>query len=302
MTTEILAKNQQQSKYTRFHQRLLIWMGGFGKYFILILLAISFLLPFYWMFTSALKNNSQVYTMPPVLIPSPAFWNNFPEAWNLYDFNLYLFNTIFKYCIPVALGTTLSSAIVAYGFGRIKWKGREYFFYVCLATMMIPFQVTMVPLFIVFKTLGWTNTYLPLVIPAFFGSPYFIFLLRQFFRTIPLDLSDAARIDGANEFQILFRLILPLARPALTVVGLFSFMGAWNDYLGPLIYLNNESQYTLAIGLESMRRTIEQVGTVESAYPYLMAVSAIVTIPIVILFFLAQRTFIEGIALTGMKG
>ena len=234
-------------------------------------------MPFYWMATSAIKDDSQVYTIPPVLIPNPAFWNNFWDAWSLYDFNLYLFNTVFKYCIPVTIGTVLSSAIVAYGFGRIQWRGREPLFYLCLATMMIPFQVTMVPLFIVFKNLGWINTYLPLIVPAFFGSPYFIFLLRQFFRTIPLELSDAARIDGAGEVRILFQVIFPLAKPALAVVGLFAFMGAWNDYLGPLIYLNDSQQYTLAIGLESLRRTITQVGSVQLAYRYLMAVSTIVT-------------------------
>jgi ABC-type glycerol-3-phosphate transport system permease component len=160
----------------------------------------------------------------------------------------------------------------------------------------------MVPLFIIFKNLGWINSYLPLVVPAFFGNPFYIFLLRQFFRSIPEDLLDAARMDGASELGILFRIILPLSKPVLTVVSLFTIMGAWNDYLGPLIYLNNSDNYTLAIGIESLRRTITSVGSVELAYPYLMAVSAIVTLPIIIAFFFAQRTFIEGITLTGMKG
>jgi ABC-type glycerol-3-phosphate transport system permease component len=140
------------------------------------------------------------------------------------------------------------------------------------------------------------------VVPAFFGSPYFIFLLRQFFRTIPTELSDAAYIDGATEFDILFKIMLPLAKPALAVVGLFTFMGAWNDYLGPLIYLNQEEQYTLAVGVDSLRRSISQTGIHESAYPYLMAISTLVTLPIMLIFFFAQRTFIEGITLTGMKG
>ncbi len=273
-----------------------------GKYILLLVLAFSFMLPMIWMVSSALKNDSQVYTIPPIWIPRPALWENFFNAWTTYNFNLYMFNTIFRYAIPTTIGVTLSSAIVAYGFARIPWKGRDALFFLCLATMMVPFQVTMVPLFITFKRLGLINTYWPLVLPAFFGSPYFIFMLRQFFRTIPIELSDAAYIDGANEFQILWRIILPLAKPALTVVALFQFMNAWNDYLGPLIYLNQEDMKTIALGIEGLRRTITQVGSARLAYPYLMSVSTLVTLPILIAFFFAQRTFIEGISLTGIKG
>ncbi|GAB4513027.1 MAG: carbohydrate ABC transporter permease [Anaerolineae bacterium] len=278
------------------------WLIEILKYLLLIILAVSFTLPFFWMVTSALKDDSQVYTVPPVWIPNPAHWNNFWDAWNTYDFNLYMINTVFKYAIPVVIGTTTSSAVVAYGFSRLRWPGRDVFFFICMATMMVPFQVTMVPLFITFKHLGWINTYLPLVVPSFFGSAYFIFMLRQFFLTIPEELSDAARIDGASEFRILWQIILPLAKPALTVVALFQFMGAWNDYLGPLIYLNQQRLYTVALGIENLRRTMSQVGRIELAYPYLMAVSTIVTLPIVVAFFFTQRTFIEGISLTGMKG
>ena len=260
------------------------------------------MLPLIWMATSAVKNDSQVYTIPPVWIPNPALWENFYNAWTTYNFNLYMFNTVFRYAIPTTIGVTLSSAIVAYGFARISWKGRDVLFFVCLATMMVPFQVTMVPLFITFKNFGLINTYWPLVLPAFFGSPYFIFMLRQFFRTIPIELSDAAYIDGANEFQILWKIMLPLVKPALTVVALFQFMNAWNDYLGPLIYLNQENMKTIALGIEGLRRTITQVGSARLAYPYLMSVSTLVTLPILIAFFFAQRTFIEGISLTGIKG
>jgi len=191
---------------------------------------------------------------------------------------------------------------VAYGFSRLRWRGRDALFFVCLMTMMIPFQVTMVPLFIVFKHLGWLNSYLPLVIPSFCGSPYFIFMLRQFFMTIPQELSDAARIDGAGEFSILFRILLPLARPALTVVALFQFMWAWNDYLGPLIYINRSALYPLALGINQLRTILVGVGLAPLAYPYLMAVSTVTTAPILIGFFFTQRTFIEGISLTGIKG
>lgn len=275
---------------------------GVVKYLLLAVLTVSFMLPFYWMVTSALKDNAQVFTVPPIWIPIPAHWNNYPDAWRTYNFNLYVVNTVVRYAIPTTIGTVLSSVIVAYGFGRLRWPGRDTLFSLCMATMMVPFAVTMVSLFITFKNMGWIPSYLPLVVPAYFGNPYFIFMLRQFFLTIPQELSDAARIDGATEFGILFRIIVPLAKPALAVVALFQFMGAWNDYMGPLIYLNSQKLYPIALGIENLRRTIQQVGATQLAYPYLMAVSAIATLPILVGFFFAQRTFIEGISLTGLKG
>jgi len=168
--------------------------------------------------------------------------------------------------------------------------------------MMIPGQVTMVPVFIIFKRLGWVNSYRPLVVPSFFAGAYTIFMLRQFFRTIPAELSDAARIDGAGEFTIMWRIIMPLVKPALAVVALNAFMGAWNDYMGPLIYINNTGLYPLTMGLARLSASLNQVGIKELAYPYLMAVSTIVTLPTLLIFFFAQRTFIEGIVLTGLKG
>jgi multiple sugar transport system permease protein len=294
----------RRSREARVVQKLGVsgWILEILKYLLLIALAFSFVLPFYWMGSSALKDDSQVFTVPPVWIPSPAHWNNYWDAWNTYDFNLYMMNTVFRQAIPVMVGSVFSSAVVAYGFARLRWPGRDILFSICLMTMMVPYAVTMVPLFITFKHLGWINTYLPLTVPAYFGSPFFIFMLRQFYLGIPQELSDAARIDGASEFGILWRIMLPLSKPALAVVALFSFLGAWNDYLGPLIYLNQRDQYTIALGIENLRRTIAQVGATELAYPYLMAVSTIVTLPIFVAFFFAQRTFIEGISLTGLKG
>jgi ABC-type glycerol-3-phosphate transport system permease component len=277
------------------------WFSEILKYTVLILLAISFVMPFYWMFSSALKNDAQVYVAPPIWIPSPAFWNNFYDAWTSQPFTHYMMNTLFLYAIPYTIGVVLSSAIVAYGFSRIQWKWRDNLFYLCLATMMVPFQVQMVPLFMIFKQLGWINSFLPLVVPAFFGSPYYIFMLRQFFRTIPTELSDAARIDGASEFDILWRIILPLSRPALTVVALLSFIGAWNDYLGPLIYVHDSDKFVLALGVENLQRTFSFNSTIANAYPYLMAVSTLVVLPILIIFFFGQRVFIEGISMTGIK-
>jgi len=276
--------------------------GTIVRYILLIGLALTFLLPFYWMTSSAMKDDNQVFTVPPRWIPNPAYVGNFLSAWQVQDFNLFTFNTVVKYAIPSTIGTVLSSALVAYSFSRIRWPGRDLLFAICLATMMIPFQVRLVPLFIIFKDLGWINTYLPLVVPAFFGNAFFIFMLRQFFRSIPTELSEAAVIDGANELQVLVRVILPLARPALTVVALFAFMDAWNDYLGPLIYINNEPEWTLALAIQRMGRAMTEVGASANAYPYLMAVSTIVTMPILLIFFFAQRSFIEGISLSGLKG
>lgn len=277
------------------------WVVEILKYGALVVLSVTYVLPFFWMVTSALKNDSQVYVVPPIWLPNPAFWQNFAKAWSTQPFNLYVFNTVVRYAIPATIGTVLSSAIVAYGFARLKWPGRDTVFYLCLATMMVPFQVQMVPLFMIFKHIGWINTFLPLVVPAFFGSPFFIFMLRQFFMTLPAELSDAARIDGANELGILFRITLPLSRPALTVVSLFAFINAWNDYLGPLIYVHDNDKLVLALGVENMRRSMMFNSTVANAYPYLMAVSTIVVLPILIMFFFGQKTFIEGISMTGIK-
>jgi len=278
------------------------WLTQIFKYAILIVLSASFVLPLYWMAASALKNQSQVYTIPPIWFPNPPRWSNYWEAWNVDDFDLYTLNTVFRYAIPVTIGSVVSNALVAYGFSRIRWPGREVMFTICLMTMMIPGQVTMVPVFIIFRRLGWVNSYRPMVVPAYFASAYTIFMLRQFFRTIPNELSDAAYIDGAGEFGILWYIILPLVKPALAVVALSAFMGAWNDYMGPLIYINNTDLYPLTMGLARLSASLNQVGIKELAYPYLMAMSTIVTLPTVLIFFLAQRTFIEGITLTGIKG
>ena len=272
------------------------------KYTVLIVLTASYAFPIFWMISSALKSDSQIYTVPPILIPIPAHWNNFLDGWTRLPFSMFAMNSIFRYTLPVTIATLVSSTIVAYGFGRLRWPGRDTLFYICMMTMMIPWQVTMVPLFITYKELGWINTYRPLTVGALFGNAYFIFLLRQFFRTIPEELSDAARIDGASELGILVRIILPLSVPALSVVALFQFVWAWNDYLGPLIYLNQDELFPLALGVQRLERIATSMGTSGSAYPHLMAVSTIIALPIILIFFFAQRTFIEGVSLTGMKG
>jgi multiple sugar transport system permease protein len=224
-------------------------------------------------------------------------WENFPRAIRaMKHFPSYLANTLIL-CVLNVAGTVLSSALVAYGFSRLEWRGRDRLFGLLLATMMIPFPVVMVPLYGLFRWMGWVGTLQPLWVGSFFANAFNVFLLRQFFRTIPRDLSEAARIDGCGEFRIFWQIILPLCRPALVVVALFTFLGAWNDFLGPLIYLTDERDFTLALGLEAMKTS--QSGATE--WPYLMAASTLVILPVITLFFFAQRSFIEGIALTGTK-
>ena len=298
MTTQLTVTHYPQP----WHRRALELMGQFLKYFVLIVLAISFLLPFYWMVSSAVKNDAQVYVVPPIWFPRPQFWENFWNAWNSETFNLWTFNTVVRYALPATIGTVLSSSLVAYSFARIDWKGRDALFAIVLATMMVPDWVRLVPLFVIFKNLGWINTFYALVVPHFFGNAFFIFLLRQFFMALPLELSDAARIDGASELHIFVRIILPLSIAALAVVALFTFMNAWNDYLGPLIYMNKEEKWVLTLGVGRLRSAVDEIGNTKLAYPWLMAVSSMITLPVFLAFFFAQRSFIEGISLTGLKG
>ncbi len=296
------AETQYQPPSRHLGELGLDFVNQLLKYVILIGLAISFVMPFYWMVSSAVKDDNQVYTVPPIWFPTPIFVENFWNAWTSETFNLWTYNTVVRYAVPVTIGTVISSSLVAYSFSRLQWKGRDVLFGIVLATLMIPDWVRLVPLFVIFKNLKWINTFLPLVVPAFFGNAFFIFLLRQFFMALPSELSDAARIDGANELSIMFRIILPLSRPALAVVALFTFMNAWNDYLGPLIYMNIEPKWVLTLGVGRLRSAVDEIGNTQLAYPYLMAVSTIITLPVFLAFFFAQRSFIEGISLTGLKG
>ena len=222
-------------------------------------------------------------------------WSNYSRGLVFIPFAQQLKNTLII-CLFTVIGTLLSSSLVAYGLAKIDWRGRNVLFIIILSTMMLPYQVIMVPLFAIFVRLGWVNTFLPLTVPAFLGNAFFIFLLRQFFMTIPRDLSEAAKLDGCSEFDIYRRVILPLSKPALAMVGLWTFMGAWNDFLGPLIYIVDPAKYTLALGLAMF------MGPNQSEYGLLMAMSTVITIPIIALFFFTQRTFIQGTTMTGMKG
>lgn len=237
----------------------------------------------------------------PILAPALR-WQNFPDALNRASRPgvAVTFWTYFRNSLVIALfsiiGTLLSCAPVAYGFARIRWPGRDLVFLLVLATMMLPFQVTMIPLYIFFTSfLHWGNTPLPLIVPTFFANGFDIFLLRQFFRTIPEELCDAARVDGASEFQIFTQIVLPLSKPVLATIAVFTFLYAWNDFTGPLLFLTSPQNYTMAIGLQDFQ------GQHTVAYNLLMAASVIFTIPIIIAFFFAQKTFIQGIKLTGLK-
>jgi len=276
------------------------WLSVINKtiiFAILISAAILFLLPLVWMISTSLKPKDQIFAYPLIWIPHPVQWANYLKALNnpSFKFLLFLQNSLY-YALTSTIGVVVSCALVAYAFARLRWWGRDFWFIVTLSTMMIPYPVTLIPQFLIFKEIGWVGTFKPLIIPNFLGVPFFIFLLRQFFLTIPMDLSDAARIDGANEFGIFWRIILPLTRPALVTVALFTFLATWNDFLGPLIFLNDGSKYTLAVGLAAFR------GQYRTQWDLMMAASTVVTAPVVILFFFAQRAFIQGITLTGMKG
>src|SRR6202047_2650771 len=261
----------------------------------LIGMSLFYISPMYWMFVTALKSDRELATFPPTLWPHEINWQNFDQATRTFPFLSYLENTIF-YAALTILGSVLSNFVIAYGFSRIKWPGRDLLFYPVIASVFIFIQfpvnpITMVPMFSFFARLGLVNSFLPLILPTFFGNPFFIFLLRQFMLQIPADLSEAARIDGANEFQIMYRIILPLARPALVVVGLLAGVNAWNDFLGQLIYLQNDKLYTLSLGL-TFFKTMHGI-----QFNLLMAASCLVVLPVIVVFLFFQRFFIEGITL-----
>lgn len=279
---------QRKRKALRLLQRLL-------TYTVLIFLSLIFATPFLWLLSTSLKPPEQIFKLPPEWIPDPFTWSNYTKAVTAIPFFLYLKNTMYIAIFNV-IASVISCSLVAYGFSMIRWPGRDVLFLVVVATLMIPYAVILIPTFIIFSKLGWVNTPNPLTIPALTGNAFFIFLLRQFYMSIPEDLSDAARIDGASELQIYWHIILRLSRPALAVVALFTFMWNWNDFLGPLVYLSKKETLTLAIGLYGFQ---SRAGT---QWGPLMAAATIMVSPIIALFFVTQKTFIQGITLTGIKG
>lgn len=293
-TTEHKAPGNRQTTWSSPAHQARRWIRTVWGYTLALLVAILFLLPLFWMISSSLKPDYQVLEFPPRWLPNPVRWANFPEALTYVPFGRYALNTLFIAVLTI-VGHLFSCTVVAYAFARLRAPGKNALFLVLLATMMLPYPVTMIPIYIGFKTLGWVNSFLPLIVPAFFGSPFYIFLLRQFFLTLPSELEDAARVDGANVLQIIWHIILPISKPALATVAIFTFQASWNDFLAPLIYLHDQSKYTVSLGLNFFRSSYDV------RWAYLMAASLVTMLPVIIVFFLAQRLFIEGITLTGMK-
>ncbi len=271
--------------------------GRFSVYALLCAAAFLFLLPILWLLRSSLCDEKAVIeplTTLQNLLPPQSHPENYPEVFRIVPFMRYLLNTL-TITVCVVAGTVLSSSLCAYGFAFCRVPYKKTVFYAVLATMMLPGIVTLIPQFILFRTLGWFDTFKPLIVPAFFGNAFAIFLFRQFFLSLPRELIEAARIDGATSLEIYWMIILPLSRPAIITVALFAFIGAWNDFMGPLIFLNSQENWTLQLGLNSF------MGQVANQWNLLMAAAAMTLAPILLLFFLLQRYFIEGIAATGMK-
>ena len=263
--------------------------------------AVVFAIPFLWMVSTSLKTGIEAFEMPPDLLPDAFRWRNYVEGWTAMPFTNYLKNTLFL-TVTGTFGTVLSTSFVAYGFARLRAPGKDVLFIVLLSALMLPWTVRLIPLFIVFKQLGWVNTFLPLIVPEFFASnAFYVFILRQFMLTIPAEMDDAARIDGCGFVQIYRRVIVPMSRAAIGAVLIFSFLNHWNDFLGPLIYLNDESKWTLAIGL---RGFMEGGGseTFASDWGKVSAVNVAIMMPSLLVFLAAQRLFVRGIVVTGVKG
>jgi multiple sugar transport system permease protein len=280
----------QEHRLTRLLHSLIV-------YVLLVGLTVIFIFPFFWMILSALKPELQIYIWPPKWIPDPIQWSNFKDVFgNPYlPFDIFLRNTFFLE-ITMITGRLLSCTLVAYGFARLEAPGKNIVFGILLATLMIPNAVLRIPTYIMFSKFGWIDTFKPLIVPAWFGEAYAIFLMRQFFRTIPEELEESAIVDGANRLQIIFRIIVPLSIPVLTVIGILSFKDIWNDFFGPLLYLNQIKHYTVSVGLAYLN------GQFDTKMNLLMAASVTMMMPILILFFIAQRAFVEGITMTGLKG
>jgi ABC-type glycerol-3-phosphate transport system permease component len=265
-------------------------------YLLLTIVGAMLMAPLVWLVSSSLKDQGKIFILPPEWIPNPIRWGNYKTVFERFDFARYAWNsTVVTFW--ATLGSVVSSAIVAFGFSRLRFPGREKLFLVLLSTVMIPYHVTLIPTYILFRELKWLDTYLPLIVPAWIGGSAFnIFLLRQFFMRLSFELDDAARIDGASIWQIFTQIVLPQSKPALGVVAIFSFLGSWNDFFGPFIYINTTEKYTLPLALRLFQTTES------TQWHLLMAASVITAIPCIALYFIAQRYFVQGVVFTGLKG
>lgn len=285
-----------QRKKGLFHsKRRRAILGKIIVYFLLVVGAVVFSLPFIWMLSTSVKPPEEVYIFPPKWIPSRFVWENYIKIFELMPTGRFLLNSLVISCLTMA-GSVISCSLVGFAFARLRFRGSGVLFFVLLLTMMLPHQVTMIPLYMIFSTLGWVGTYHPLIVPAFFGNPYFIFLLRQFFTTIPKELDEAAKVDGCSIPGIFARIIVPMSKPALGIVAILSFTDAWNDFMGPLIYLSEFTKFPISLGL----RAFQTLRVVQ--WELLMATSTIALIPVLLLFFLAQKNYIQGIVISGVKG
>ncbi|MBV7338116.1 carbohydrate ABC transporter permease [Chloroflexi bacterium TSY] len=273
------------------------WLRSIVNHSVLLVGSIFFIVPLLFMLSTSLKRMAQIAQFPPELIPDPFIWLNYPDVFLYAPMHKYLLNTIFL-VIPAILGAVLTSSLAAYAFARLRAPGKNFIFMMVLSTMMLPAIVTMIPTYILFAKLGWIGTFRPLTIPPLAGSAFFVFLMRQFFMTIPRELEDAALIDGCSRVRIYTNIVLPLAKPVLATVTIFAFMGAWNEYLGPLIYLGNQEQYTLSLGLQVFISSQQR----RAEWGMMMAASTMMVMPVIMLFFFAQKQFVQGITLTGIKG
>jgi ABC-type glycerol-3-phosphate transport system permease component len=269
-------------------------------YAVAVVTSILFLLPFYWTVASSLKHVTEIFLFPPTWVPAVPQWDNYAEVWRRVPFGRFMINSL-EITILSVLGTVLTSSLVAYSFARFRYPGRDVFFMLTLSTMMLPYEVTLIPQYLMFNRLGWLDTFLPLIVPFWFGGNAFsIFLMRQFFMTIPRDLDDAARIDGANFLRIFWNVLLPLSGPVLATLAVIGFINHWNDFLGPLIYLDSRTNFTIALGLRYFQ-SVSGLGG-EPMHHLLMAASVTFTLPCIVIFFLSQRYFVRGIVLSGVKG
>lgn len=291
---ELTPEQLRQSQRAKFRRRVNDVLYSIGSHSSLIAMSVVFVFPLYLVFVVSVMSFEQASDNS--LWPNPFIWENYVEVFTAVPFLKWTANTFFVASMTM-LGTVLSSVPPAYVLSHLRWKGRQATFVVILSTMMLPGQVTMIPVYLIFSRLGWIPSFLPLIVPAFFSGAFSIFLLRQFFVSIPEELTDAARIDGCNEWQLMMKVIVPLAKPAITAVGLFAFLGAWNDFFGPLLYLvENQDLWTLGIGLQQFR------GLHNVEENMMMTASALFMLPVIIVFFFSQKVFIEGVTLTGVKG
>lgn len=271
-------------------------------YVIAIASSILFMIPFAWTVFSSLKTPSELYVFPPRWLPATPRFDNYQEVFNVAPFARWIWNSVVV-SILATMGAVISAALVGYSFARFRYPGRDAIFMVTLSTMMLPVEVTLIPLYLLFNKLGWLDSYLPLIVPSWFGGGAFlIFMMRQFFMTIPRDLDEAALIDGASYLRIFWQLILPLSMPALATAAIITFIGDWNAFLFPYIILNSSSKFTLGIGIKYFQTIASQIDSMEPRENLLMAASIMMTAPIIILFFAAQRYFVKGIVMSGIKG